>query len=115
PEQLETAFSYLSPTFLRLQTPQAAEAIAMVLKAQRPLPSAWLAATPYDSIIRLAQAMAQVVDHQPYLIELVSAYRRAHPEGGNTERKLELLMAKLASFSAPPPPKPIAPPRDAKK
>ncbi len=103
PEQLDAAFKFFSPTFLRLQTAESADAIAGVLKASLALPPAWLTATPYDSIIRLAQALAQVPEHQPYLIDLVSAYRRAHPEGGNTERKLELLMAKLASFSAPPP------------
>ncbi len=106
PDQLEDAFRYFSPTFLRLQTDYPAQAIAALFSQGISPPMSWLAATPYDSIIRLAQAMARSPENQVFLIELVAAYRRAHPEGGNTERKLELLMSKLASLqqqSARPP------------
>lgn len=99
-EQKERAFRFLSPTFLRLHTAESAAAIAALLDLGTGLPAPWLASTPYDSIIRLAQALAVVPDHQRFLFELVSLYRRAHPEGGNTERKLEMLMAKLSSFQA---------------
>jgi membrane associated rhomboid family serine protease len=99
--QLELAFSHFSPTFLRLQPDEAAASISALLKSGAGLPPRWLSVTPYDSVIRLAQEIAKDVETQPYLFEFVSLYRRAHPEGGNTERKLELLMAKLSAFQAP--------------
>jgi hypothetical protein len=34
------------------------------------------------------------------LLQFVSAYRRAHPEGGDLERKLELLTTKLSGLVA---------------
>jgi membrane associated rhomboid family serine protease len=98
--QLEDAFRYFSPTFVRLQTDAPAQAIAGLLSESISPPRSWLATIPYDSIIRLAQAMARSPENQVFLIELVAAYRRTHPEGGNTERKLELLMSKLASLQA---------------
>src|SRR5690606_19114325 len=98
-EQLGRLFEFLSPTFLRLQPDIAADAIATLIRHGRALPAAWLTRTPYDSIIRLAQALARSPENQPLLMDLVALYRRAHPEGG-TERKLELLMVKLSSFQS---------------
>ncbi len=97
-EQKQRAFAFLSPTFLRLHTAEAASAIAALLNSQSTLPASWLAKTPYDSIIRISQAMANSPEQQGHLFDFVSAYRRAHPEGGNTERKLEVLLEKLSAF-----------------
>ncbi len=100
-DQLAEAFRYFSPTFVRLHSEAPAQALAALIRNRIPPPGSWLAVIPYDSIIRLAQAMATTPENQPLLLELVASYRRAHPEGGHTERKLELLMAKLASFEVP--------------
>ncbi len=104
--QRERGFAYFSPTFVRLQTDACARVICALIQNQISLPTPWLIAMPYDSIIRLAQSIARIPEQQAALFELVQGYRRAHPEGGNTERKLELLMAKLSTFksSTPPPP-----------
>lgn len=107
PAQWEIAFSYLSPTFLRLETVSAARLVAARLRQGVALPEHWLVATPYDSIIRVAQAVVQSPDDQPLLLDLILAYRKAHPEGGNVERKLEALVARLT------PPAPTA--EDGKK
>jgi membrane associated rhomboid family serine protease/AraC-like DNA-binding protein len=101
PEQLQTAFSFFSPTFVRLFPEETGAAIGALLQNKIAVPPVWLSSTPYDSIIRLAQELARDPDTQPFLFDFVSLYRRAHPEGANTERKLELLMAKLRSLQPP--------------
>jgi hypothetical protein len=106
PEQRERAFAFYSPTYVRLQTEAAAQSIAALLRNAVAPPGSWMLRMPYDSIIRLAQAMAQAPDNQPLLFDLVASYRRAHPEGSNTERKLELLMAKLSAYAPAVPPAP---------
>jgi hypothetical protein len=99
---LNEALNYMTPTFIRLQTPAVANCLAAILSSGRKLPSPWLARIPYDSIIRISKLLASPPERQPWLFELVSEYRRAHPEGGDVERKLELLMRKLSVFSNPP-------------
>ena len=108
-EQLDAAFKNYSPTFVRLHADSPAGAIAALLRNGRALPIPWLIAMPYDSIIRLAQAVAQNPEDQPLLFDLVAGYRRAHPEGGNTERKLELLLAKLNAVAPRPETAPTTP------
>lgn len=98
PSHLSEAFAFLSPTFLRLQTDAAAESIVHLVENGVAVPKEWLAKTPYDSIIRIAQKMATTPDRQRFMFKLVSDYRLAHPEGGGTERKLELLLNKLEGF-----------------
>ncbi|MBY0372266.1 rhomboid family intramembrane serine protease [bacterium] len=101
PEERATIFSFFSPTFLRLETVAAAQATVGALRAGHAPPLPWLAATPYDSIIRLAQEIAKNADNHPALLQLILLYRRAHPEGGNVERKLEALVTKLSPPAEP--------------
>lgn len=109
-EQIEYAFTYLTPTFVRLQTGAVSACLRVLLSRRRKLPQSWLAKMPYDSIIRLAKFLADPPEEQYLLLKFVSDYRKAHPEGGDLERKLELLMSKLngmvtapqsASFETP--------------
>lgn len=92
------AFQYLSPTFIRLHTDVAGAVVLELLSKGRTLPVEWLKKTPYDSIIRLARVLAKPNEEQHLLFQFVSQYRRAHPEGGDIERKLELLMQKLSGI-----------------
>jgi membrane associated rhomboid family serine protease len=93
--EIQKAFRFLSPTYLRLHTDVSAKVIRSLLARGRALPEWWYKTTPYDSIIRIAKEMSQPVEEQYLLFELIEAYRKAHPEGGSVDRKLELLMSKL--------------------
>lgn len=94
----DRVFEFLSPTFVRLHPTSVVESIASALKSYPDLPRHWLSQMPYDSIIRIAQAMALAPAQQAAIFPLVSQYRLAHPEGGDVERKLELLLLKLKSL-----------------
>ncbi len=96
--QIELAFRYLSPTFIRLFPEPVALVIQRLLARHRRIPLAWLAVTPYYSIILISKYLAKPPELQPLLFEFVASYRRAHPEGGDIDRKLELLMAKLSNL-----------------
>ncbi len=98
-EEVAKAFRFLTPTYLRLQTDTAAKVIRQLLARGRKLPDWWYKSTPYDSIIRVSKKLTQPVEEQYLLYELIQGYRRAHPEGGNVDRKLELLMSKLKGVS----------------
>lgn len=97
-EQLQSAFRHFSPTFIRLHSNAVSKAVEALLTEQRPLPLTWLRQTPYDSAIRIARAVAKPDSNQELIYQFISQYRRAHPEGGDVERKLELLMAKLSGL-----------------
>ena len=97
-EQVELAFRFMSPTFIRLYPQQVAHVLRRILAADRRLPKSWLTATPYDSIIRLAKHLAYPPEEQGLLLNFVTQYRRSHPEGGDLERKLELLTQKLSGL-----------------
>jgi membrane associated rhomboid family serine protease len=99
-DSLHQAVSWMSPTFIRLHTATVADCIAAILENGRKLAPGWLGSTPYDSIIRIAKCLTIPAERQPLLFELVASYRRAHPEGGDIERKLELLMRKLGPLGA---------------
>lgn len=100
-DHVRSAFSYLSPTFIRLHTAIVASCLETLLSKGRKLPFEWLATTPYDSVIRLARALAKPEQNQDLVFNFVAEYRRAHPEGGDMERKLELLMRKLSGLMPP--------------
>ncbi len=95
-------FKFYSPTFIRLQTKAVSLVLQELLANNRTIPVEWLVATPYDSIIRLARLMANPPEVQPLLFKFVTAYRKAHPEGGDIDRKLELLMTKLSGVMPAP-------------
>lgn len=127
--QVEQAVTLLSPTYIRLQTSVAATCVYTLVKNKRTVPAAWLKATPYDSVIRIARQLARMGDDGPaILFDFVALYRRAHPEGGDMERKLELLMQKLSGLTGrdekpgiasgdntPPPSSPETDPEKAKR
>lgn len=94
-EEVQRAFRFLSPTYLRLHTDRAAHLIRALLSRGRKLPEWWYKSTPYDSIIRVAKKLTTPVEEQYLLYELIEGYRTAHPEGGNVDRKLEMLVSKL--------------------
>jgi membrane associated rhomboid family serine protease len=94
-EQLNKAFAFISPTFIRLHSPDVAVFIREVLSKSRQIPKDWLVKTPYDTIIRLAQQMTHPPDEQHLLYKLVVEYRKAQPSNSGNDRKLELLMRKL--------------------
>lgn len=98
---LARVFRFFSPTFLRLHTEAAALVLQEMMEKDRELPSEWLRSTPYDSVIRLARFMASPPEAQPLLFKFVQDYRLAHPEGGDVDRKLELLMSKLVGVMPP--------------
>ena len=100
-ESLAQAFRYLSPTFIRLHPEPVSDMIRQVLGTGREIPETWLKATPYDSIIRLAKFLTSSGEDLSVLLSFVSSYRRTHPEGGDIERKLELLTRKLNGFVPP--------------
>jgi len=93
---VEQAVRLLSPTYIRLNTPIVATCVFTLTKNKKTIPTDWLKATPYDSVIRIARELARMEEGPAILFEFVSIYRRAHPEGGDMERKLELLMQKLS-------------------
>ena len=101
-EQIEYAFTFLTPTFVRLHTSAVSACLRVLLSQRRKLSQSWLLRMPYDSIIRLAKFLAEPPEEQYLLLEFVSMYRKAHPEGGDLERKLELLISKLSGMVAPP-------------
>lgn len=98
---VERAFRFFSPTFVRLHTREMSFVLLTMLDRERPIPAVWLLHTPYDSIIRLARYMAGP-ESLPLLLRLVRQYRVAHPDGGEVERKLERLLAQLSRVSPPP-------------
>jgi len=99
-KQVEHAVMLLSPTYIRLQTSVAATCVFTLVKNGRVIPQAWLKSTPYDSVIRIARQLARMGEDGPaVLFDFVALYRRAHPEGGDMERKLELLMQKLSGLT----------------
>jgi membrane associated rhomboid family serine protease len=99
---LAEALAHITPTYIRLQTDSVADCLEAVLSHGRRLPPEWLIKIPYDSVIRIAKKLTTPAERQAQLLELVSDYRRAHPEGGDVERKLELLMRKLDGLSTAP-------------
>ncbi len=124
------AFRLLGPTYIRLNTEVAATCVFSILQKNRTIPPGWLKATPYDSVIRIARRLALMGEEGPQILfEFVTVYRRAHPEGGDMERKLELLMQKLSGLvpggaeklgnategSTPPPNTPRTDPEKAKR
>jgi len=92
---LEKIFRWASPTFVRLYSSAVAGLVVDLLHQHRLLPRRWLSSMPYDSVILLAKQMTSSPELQKTMFRFVSEYRRAHPEGGDVERKLELLMTKL--------------------
>jgi membrane associated rhomboid family serine protease len=100
---IQRVFKFFSPTFIRLQSRAVSLALQELLANNRTIPVEWLVATPYDSVIRLARYMTTPPEAQPLLFKFVSAYRKAHPEGGDIDRKLELLMTKLSGAMPFPP------------
>ncbi len=92
---LVRAFKFLTATYVRLHAAEVSKILIELLSKRRTLPTDWLKRMPYDSVIRLARFMTDPPELQPLLFRFVTEYRRAHPEGGDVDRKLELLMSKL--------------------
>jgi hypothetical protein len=94
------AFKHLTPTFIRLHSAEVGACIQVLLGQGRAIPEDWFVRMPYDSIIKIAKHLALSDDKRHLLLKFVSDYRKAHPEGGDLERKLELLMRKISGFVA---------------
>ena len=99
---LNDAFKFFRPTFVRLYSNDIARTLKTLYFAKRRAPARWLAKLPYDNLIRVAKAMAHPVEEQSFLIAFINDYRKFHTAGSDVDRKLELLMARLeAAVSMP--------------
>lgn len=110
---VERAFRFFSPTFLRLHSREMSFVLLTMLDRERRLPAVWLLNTPYDSVIRLARYMS-APEALPLLLLFVQQYRTAHPDGGEVERKLERLITQLSRM-APAPETPAPDPFETRK
>lgn len=99
--EISEAFKFFNPTFIRLHGWDVSEAVRATLVAKRKLPQRWLAKMPYDSLIKLSKHLADPPEDQRLLYQLVLAYKNSQPPGGDTQRKLELLVMKLESLIIP--------------
>jgi membrane associated rhomboid family serine protease len=97
-KQIELAFTFISPTFIRLYPQEAAVFIKEVLSKGLRLPRRWLERSPYDSIIYLAKQMTYPPEEQYLLVKLVSQYHKSQPRSSEVDLKLEMLMSKLKVF-----------------
>jgi membrane associated rhomboid family serine protease len=96
--QIEYAFQFMRPTFIRLHTDEVGMCLKELLIKGRRLPPKWLGGLKYYSVIQIAKAMAFPPEEQHLLLSFVSEYRRLHSEGGEVDAKLELLMRKLSGL-----------------
>ena len=103
PENLvEEAFDLASPTFIRRNTDIVTTLVESRLMIGKELSSKWLKVVPYDSAIRIAHQMsARNPENASFLLNFISAYRKAHEQDPSIERKLELLTQKLNGMLIP--------------
>jgi membrane associated rhomboid family serine protease len=95
PEELKVAFRYFGPTFTRLFPQATAAMIRNLIKSGHSIPEEWLRKSPYDSIIRLAQAIARTKEDQLMVLELILSYQRAQKSNPQLKKKIDLLIEKL--------------------
>lgn len=94
-KELNEAFKFLSPTFVRINTESVGQTLRVLLANNRQIPQRWLARTPYDLLIRLAKNLSTPAEDQHLLYEFLIAYKKAQPGEKDVDKKLQSLMTRL--------------------
>ncbi len=87
-------FSFLSPTFIRLEPAQVSEAVRICMENFIPLPKQWLKRLPYDSFIRLLRELHPQFS-KDQLESFFSQFTEAQPQKTGVAGKLELLQKRI--------------------
>ncbi len=94
-DDIETIFSFISPTFIRLYSQASSQAIRTVLKNNKPLPSIWLKSLPYDSFIRIAKKLTLFPNEQKILMNFIYNFCEVHPEESRLAGKIEFFKSRI--------------------
>lgn len=95
PEQVEVAFRFFGPTFVRIHTRELGNLVRALFANQKKIPQRWLQRCPYDNIIQVAKTLSQSEHGREYLVEFVNEYRKAQSHKPELAKKLTTLIDKL--------------------
>jgi membrane associated rhomboid family serine protease len=95
--ELNDAFKFFAPTYVRLNTLHLNRAIKSILAADRHLPRRWLSRLPYDIFIRLAKDLAENPKDHSILYQLLKEFKKAQDNQKRLNASIDNLMNSLQS------------------
>lgn len=98
-DQIKSAIRFFGPTFIRLFPNDVATVLQALIKNKKPLPEDWLRRVPYDSIIRIAKALAFSKENHGDILFLVSSYQKAHQSNKKLGKQLEGLIQQMGQIT----------------
>ncbi len=94
-EQVETAFRFFGPTFVRIHTLELGNLIRALFAQNKKIPQRWLQRCPYDNIIQVAKVLSRSEHGREYLVEFVNEYKKAQSHKPELAKKLTTLIDRL--------------------
>jgi len=95
--ELNNAFKFFAPTYVRLNTLPLNSAIKSILSANRNLPKRWLSRLPYDVFIRLAKTLAENPKDHHVLYQFLNEFKKAQSNQKQLGASIDNLMNTLQS------------------
>lgn len=94
-DEMETIFSFISPTFIRLYPQEVANIVMRLIKNMHPIPRTWFKSLPYDSFIRIAKVLTVFANEEYVIITFIYSFCEAHPEDSRLAGKIELFKTRI--------------------